>query len=482
MDPALLLAAGIVLVACGVAWQVPSQAHWALLVVGFAMDPIRKVVPGQPVWLTGVVAGVLVLVYVRQQQPDLLRARPPLLRGAPELVVPLQLAGLWVAFQAVRGYESTGSPMVSAIGVLSYVAPAIALAVGYGLAASVPAVRRVLMGYVACIVVFSVTVLMSFVGVKATVLQQVGKGLVIYGGETGVIQLHSGLLRGPEMAGWHLGTAICLLALLVATARHRFWLGLALPTVGLLGMALVVTGRRKYLAAVLMFLAVWALFSWAYRRRRVLAMLATLSVAAVALGALALDSLLERPGLSVLETHAQRVELGGDQAQHRLLGLTVHAIPAAIEHNGFLGAGAGVGSQGAQHFRAGAVSVGWAAEGGLGKLVAELGVPGLGIALWLLALVAWRALRTARLLAWQRRPGADEACALLALLAACALTFTMGHQVYGDPFVLTVVGFLAGMLLRLPACSSPQAPSPTGLALRGMSGRAGLVGSASAPR
>lgn len=472
MDPALLLAAGIVLVACGVAWQVPSQAHWALLVVGFAMDPIRKVVPGQPVWLTGVVAGVLLLTYLRQQQGDVRRSRPDLFQRMPELAGPVQLGGIWVLFQALRGYEATGSAAVAGIGCLSYLAPVLAVATGYALASSAAQVRRILLAYVGCIIVACLTVLMSFWGTKWEIFKQVGAGLVIYGGETGVIRLHTGFFRGPELAGWHMGLGFCALLLLACTARTKAVSLLAVPGMGLLVLGMFVTGRRKYLLAVMVFVVTWLMLAWAYRRRRTLALLATLSAGFAAVGVVAVDVVLSRPGGAVLEVHAQRIGLGGEQAQGRFFGMTLGALPAAIEENGWLGAGAGVGSQGSQHFKTDGRGVGWAGEGGLGKVVSELGLPGLAVAIWLLILVSRRILRGARDCAWVGGPIPDVMCGLIGVLLSCVVTFSIGHQVYGDPFVLSVVGILIGFALRLPMhvkepTSANAAPTRAGMAVLG---------------
>jgi hypothetical protein len=46
---------------------------------------------------------------------------------------------------------------------------------------------------------------------------------------------------------------------------------------------------------------------------------------------------------------------------------------------------------------------------------------------------------------------AHFAYGFLGFLFANTLTFTIGHQVFGDPLVLMVLGLVAGFLLRMPS-------------------------------
>ncbi len=74
--------------------------------------------------------------------------------------------------------------------------------------------------------------------------------------------------------------------------------------------------------------------------------------------------------------------VGGDAGERASL-MTVQSIGSVLEQNGPLGSGAGTGSQGAQYFGGGSELVGLGAEGGLAKIVAELGLPGIALILWL---------------------------------------------------------------------------------------------------
>jgi hypothetical protein len=121
-----------------------------------------------------------------------------------------------------------------------------------------------------------------------------------------------------------------------------------------------------------------------------------------------------------------------------------------IQQNGLLGAGAGLGSQGAQHFGGGSDVVGLAAEGGLGKVLAELGVLGVLLLCWLgigLLRYSWAIVDFAR----RKDPQASKlAFGLISLVVANGVVFAIAHQAFGDPFILIVLGFMVGFLLAVP--------------------------------
>ena len=137
---------------------------------------------------------------------------------------------------------------------------------------------------------------------------------------------------------------------------------------------------------------------------------------------------------------------------------TTRALWFTIQHNGWLGSGAGTGRQGAQYFGGGQRLVGQAAEGGLGKVAAELGVPGLlvlpalvfaaGLHLWKIARGAGRG--------GSRR--AHYAYGLIAFLSANAIMFAVAHQIFGDPLVLYMIGLGLGMALAIPGMRGGRPP------------------------
>jgi hypothetical protein len=133
----------------------------------------------------------------------------------------------------------------------------------------------------------------------------------------------------------------------------------------------------------------------------------------------------------------------------RLQTMTVGTLKWAYIRNGFFGSGAGVGSQGAQHFGGGVPIVGYSAEGGFGKVLAELGVPGIIIFIWLLIALL-------RYLKWildesKNRDFLENRLiyGLVSFLLANAIVFVVAHQVFGDMYVLFILSFMLGSVLGL---------------------------------
>jgi hypothetical protein len=152
----------------------------------------------------------------------------------------------------------------------------------------------------------------------------------------------------------------------------------------------------------------------------------------------------------------------------RFVDLGLEPVRWAVEGFGWFGGGLGVASQGAQHFGGGAGVFGGAGEGGLGKITAELGVPGLVIVLWfglaamrygwhVLVFVSRRSTAVARL-----------AYGLVAFLVANLSVFFIATQLFGDLFVLLILGLVAGFFLATPVLaereqqrSAPRVPEPS---------------------
>lgn len=147
-------------------------------------------------------------------------------------------------------------------------------------------------------------------------------------------------------------------------------------------------------------------------------------------------------GVSVRNDVTQRVSV-----------MTLESFQYVIAQNGILGSGAGTGSQGAQHFGGGANIVGGAAEGGLAKVLAELGIPGLVLLLWLVISLARYLWSIILYITYVR--DVDPALSklvfgLVAFLITNGFVYIVAHQVFGDPFVLIVLGFFLGFVMAMP--------------------------------
>jgi O-antigen ligase len=111
-----------------------------------------------------------------------------------------------------------------------------------------------------------------------------------------------------------------------------------------------------------------------------------------------------------------------------------------------IGLGIGTAAQGAQHAGTQVTGLSDSGEAGIGKLVLELGIPGLVLVTALFFFLGRRVWDLVRLLARYDQRLHIYAVSFLALLVANMVTFTVATQVYGDPFVLLVLGLVAGLL------------------------------------
>jgi hypothetical protein len=94
--------------------------------------------------------------------------------------------------------------------------------------------------------------------------------------------------------------------------------------------------------------------------------------------------------------------------------------------------------------------VGGAAEGGLGKVLAELGVPGLILLLWMAVAMARYLWSIGTVLRDDDPVLSKLAFGLLAFLVTNGFVYAIAHQVFGDPFILIILGFFLGFVMAMP--------------------------------
>ena len=223
----------------------------------------------------------------------------------------------------------------------------------------------------------------------------------------------------------------------------------------------ILTGRRKILVEVTIFISIYVALLAFFGKGGV-----KLAVGAIVGGMLSyvLVVWLVDESASALamqndvrfQRYAERSATVGYGVADRFVDLGLEPVEWAIGGFGWLGGGLGVASQGAQHFGGGAEVFGGAGEGGLGKITAELGVPGLAIALWfgfaalrygwhVLLFVSQRSAAIARL-----------AYGLAAFLIANLAVFFVATQLFGDLFVLLLLGLVAGFFLATPVLAERE--------------------------
>jgi hypothetical protein len=453
---------GIAVVGLGI-----CVANWRLgfllcIVVGCLQDPIRKIVPGEPPYFT-----LAILIYVCAACLGAYLAGRrfslrPIHAWNNSLKSPLTWFMALVVIQSVVSFIRFGSPILAAIGFLAYVTPIPGILLGYQFAKRERETYKFVKVYLALTVIMVGGVYLSYFGFDWKILNSVGEELFVYNLEKGALLLRSGFFRAPEVAAWHAGTSICLLVVMFMTLKRHLWLKLA--TGGLIIFfwgALLFTGRRKFIMEIMIFLCVYGALLLLVRKKVSKTLRSSFLLAivvGVAMGAyvtFAPEAIRDE-----IDPYYNRSATVGADATGRASLMTSESFNYILEQNGPWGSGAGTGSQGAQYFGGGANIVGGAAEGGLGKIVAELGLPGIALILWLafgLGRYFWAIIREVKKGDFER---ASLTFGFIAMLAANAFVFVTAHQIFGDPFVLILLGFLVGIVMAVPQMLGLRSEAP----------------------
>ena len=431
---------------------------YVVILAGFLQDPIRKLTPGEPVMLSLIAPALFGVCFISALLAEEELNFEDLNRFNPVLYLPSALFVGWVSISTVITLTTTHSLVLAGIGAMAYMAPIPGLMLGYRFARKPDDLLNLLAFYIVVAAVFSSSIFLEMSGVDSPLLKSVGEGFVFYPESGGITVLHSGLFRSPEVAGWHCASAICFLVVIGLSRRPgMFFVLFALVAAAIILPALILTGRRKFLVEIATYLtmlgAMLTYFQTSMKR------LSIVFVVASILGAVFFFYITssERPGEWAV--FLKRSSTAQGDSNDRFMHMTVDMFQYVIAQNGFFGSGAGTGSQGAQHFGGGSVLVGAAAEGGLGKVLAELGVPGILFLVWTFSALA------AYIWAISNRVRTDENAAplcytLVAFLCANAVVFTTAHQIFGDVFILTILGLVLGVLLRCPYFVEAESSAP----------------------
>jgi hypothetical protein len=315
--------------------------------------------------------------------------------------------------------------------------------------------------YIAAALLSLSGVYLEYEGFQWRTLGEIGEGQIIYDVGT-ILKAYSGFYRASEIAAWHAATIACFIFMLSVGKKPtiaRVTIGLVL--IGLLVSLGILTGRRKMLVEITVFISVYLfLVSWLQRGTARLAM-AVLLAGAIGyigiVGFVAPDLVQKSNTKSAVIENAQRI--GGYAARgqsvfadlpSRVSELGVQPVLWAVSRFGWLGAGLGTGSQGTNAVaEANNIDRG-AAEGGLGKIAMELGIPGLFMAAWLVLALAKHLYRQIQIVSKISPQHARMAYGLISFLVANAATFSVATQAYSDLFILLILGWCLGFLLAMP--------------------------------
>jgi hypothetical protein len=295
------------------------------------------------------------------------------------------------------------------------------------------------------------SVYLSFLGVDWKILKQVGTGIVIYDLGT-VLTAHSGFLRSPEIAAWHMAASVCILAtfsILTNKLSNKLWF--ALSMVFIVG-AVLLTGRRKMIMELVVFFFFYLSILMFLRTTGKKYFLATLIFGLGLMIWLGLQEIFPEKYEGQIDLYLQRGVTVFEDAPQRFSLLGFGSMQSALQRVGWLGAGMGIGSQGARFFTDSSITavIGGSAEGGLGRIVIELGVPGLLVLIWLLWRFSMNVYGLLQYCSCLDKTTTHIGVAITAFLGANILTFIVASQLYGDLFILLMLGTIVGVLFATP--------------------------------
>jgi hypothetical protein len=443
MDYSILIVSAVLV---GIALRNWRDGIIAMLVVGVLQDALRKLAEAAPptyvLWSAAIFGVIVVLAWLNKA----IKGPMPLYLGSKAL------RGAWaaffflVAFQAVNAYVRWGSLPVVMLGLIFYLAPVVALLVSIAYANTERRIVRFMTAYALIMVPAALTVFLSpGYSDEWNVLKDVGvfegNQLMIYYGGAALVS-HPGLFRVGEIAAWHAATASCFLILLMRKYPSVFFKLLVASLIVLMVGVIILTGRRKMIMGLTIFIFVqWGLLSYYGRGGKRHSIFITL------LGIVGSFAFVFLDDAENVSLYADRSKTVFEDVGDRLL-LSYELMESAFYRSEWIGLGAGVASQGSR-FVGLDIGVGGAAEAGTGKIMVELGLPGVLILVWFVAMLVRRIFVIFRQLARIDAYLLVYAVSFFSILVANFATFTVATQIYSDPFILIILGLVAGFLFAV---------------------------------
>jgi len=438
------------LLAASVLFSLRALTSWrsgiALMIVLAAIqDPLRKLVPGTPGWLTLATAPVFIAAVFASR----LRTKnwwKEFRLCYPNIAQSIQLLALLsLPAAVVSASYGAGSWLLTIFGAFSYSLIFFAIIAGFHFPRSIRELRKILVIY--CLVhgVVLAGAMMQWSGEFKdwSILgsQALGYTWVRWGwGYT--VDMIAGFYRSSDVMGWH-ASAVCMLSLLLARtgkgSSRTAWVALSFFAM----VALILCGRRKMVYMLPVFFIALAWIYW--QAGRAAQVMALIGLAAIpALSVFIVGDLIGERSANLRYYSGEGLS---ESAWETIGGSGFRAVYYTYLDSGFFGYGLGTASPGSQHLQVERPHV-WQ-ESGTSRIMVELGVPGsIGFLLVMISIVysIWNVTITQ---ARQRTPQSPYAAGLLAFFVANVGSLTVSGQVLADPFIGAFLGFLVGLSLSV---------------------------------
>jgi hypothetical protein len=434
------------------------------VVIGFLQDPIRKITPDQPSTFVGLalIAFVATILVIYEQKKGRIDLRS-MFWTVPEILEWIPIYFAVIGAQAMNSFLRFGDIQLMGLGIAFYLAPAVAIWAGYEVGCSPKALQKVFITYLVLCSLFAISTWLDLRGLDTILFEEVGEGILItFEGfsAAGV----TGLWRTSEVAAWHLAAGACFSIIMAVSAQRRNNQIVLFVLAAAFTYLTIPTGRRKALVLVLVFTAFYLLLfsrrASTASRERVIS--SVLGGSAMAYGAYALF-LITAKGDS-FDLYLNRSLSAKDELVGRFQDQGIGALLKALDVSQGWGVGVGAGANlgnlklntNALALRQSIQSLSYVSEGGGGRIVAELGLPGLVVGIILAALILLTLRRNFRLLSLLEPRLAFLMLGLVAFGLANVVFFFSAAQVYSDPFILILLGICFGSFLAVPTLIARQ--------------------------
>jgi hypothetical protein len=422
-----------------------SLADWRkglflMILIAAIQDPVRKLTPGAPAYLSiltvPVWSAILFSLFTRTGSLwyDFKQSYRNLSAPIVFFIISLLPAAL------ISATYGMGSWKLTFLGLFLYIGMICAWLVGYAYDTGQNNLRKLLSFY--CIV--------NSVMLIGTPLQSLGffeewaalgtqslsfiwvRSVTDY-----TVKMISGFYRSPDVMGWHAAMTTMIAVVLSLGSRDNkrfFWLFIAAWGLS----AAILCGRRKMVMMIPIFIAtlLWIYWKVRYKSRAVRVfgiLLVVFLVGFTIYEQIGRNQEIERYYLSELSDIPIRM--------HRH---NYDDIVATYDQAGFFGAGLGTASQGSQYLSIERPRT-WQ-EGGISKILVEMGVPGL-ICFGVLIVSLVRNIMNVIVKITRDRKEFTLMSGLFGILVANASSFIVSHQIFGDPFILIFFSVMIGFLL-----------------------------------
>ncbi len=406
------------------------------LAIAILQDPVRKVTPGTPAYLTMSFLPVYLAAFLgASQQSGGINA---FVRQFPQLYQRFQLFAVALAASLLTAIFVTGHGIVAAgLGVISYAGGVPALLLGYWyLRRDYKELEPLLISFVLLTSLMLIGVPLEHSGVKFSLpwLGTIATDQVWYRwfNNFDYVAMISGFHRSPEIMGWHAMALSLISYYLILRRPNLTWLWSLTAVWGI--YAVFMSGRRKMLLMIVAFLLVFFWSSAKQNRRRIMVYVVICALVFLPTLAFSVDSLYLKSLDTGLTVTGAKLSEKGWSGPIWLLGIV-----------GPFGYGVGSLTQGAQHSSQAIEGIPLV-EGGLEKVMVELGIFGLFCVFlfgYELSLASLRNVRSASICT----PTDFGPAFCFAFVAANLVAFLIAFQFLGDPFIGSFVGFLMGLLL-----------------------------------